>query len=370
MKQPNKVLLLGSGGLRIGQAGEFDYSGSQAIKALKEEGIHVVLVNPNIATVQTDSHMADKVYLEPLDVPSVKAIIEVEKPGAILLGFGGQTALNLGLELAKLGILKRHRVRVLGTSTSSIEKAEDRALFKAELDKINIKTANSFGVTTLKQAIAAAKKVGFPLMMRSAFSLGGLGSGIVKTEKELITKVGEALSIVPQVLIEENLIGWSEFEYEIVRDSFGNALTVCNMENMDPMGIHTGESIVVSPSQSLNNQEYHFLREVALKVADHFSIIGECNIQYAFNLKTGDYRVIEINPRLSRSSALASKATGYPLAFIATKLALGYKLYELKNTVTQKTCAFFEPALDYIVVKIPRWDIQKLKGQNDVLALR
>lgn len=359
-----KVLLLGSGGLKISQAGEFDYSGSQAIKALKEEGIYVVLVNPNIATIQTDPDMADQVYLQPLNLPTVTAIIEKEQPDAILLGFGGQTALNLGLALEEAGVLAKHHVRVLGTSTEAIRLSEDRGLFKAELDKIGVKTAKSFGVTTVEAALTAGREVKYPLMLRSGFSLGGLGSGIIANEAELKQRAQEALSVAPQILIEENLLGWSEFEYEIVRDRAGNILTVCNMENFDPMGIHTGESIVVSPSQSLDNHEYHFLRQIALKVAEHFKIVGECNIQYAFNLQTSDYRVIEINPRLSRSSALASKATGYPLAFVATKLALGYTLHELKNSVTKRTCAYFEPALDYVVVKIPRWDTQKLKGAN------
>ena len=360
-KKFNKVLLLGSGGIRISQAGEFDYSGSQAIKALKEEGIQVVLVNPNIATIQTDPEMADEVYFEPLDLAHVTRIIEKEKPDAILLSFGGQTALNLGLKLEEKGILALHGVAVLGSSINTIKAAEDRGLFKANLDKIGIKTAKSFVATTLKEALNAAKTIGYPLMMRSGFSLGGLGSGIVQTEKELKHRVSEVLNATSQVLIEECLLGWNEFEYEIVRDMAGNVLTVCNMENFDPMGIHTGESIVVSPSQSLNNEEYHRLRKIAIDVANHFEIIGECNIQYAFNLATSDYRVIEINPRLSRSSALASKATGYPLAFIAAKLVLGYKLHELENAVTKKTCAYFEPALDYIVVKIPRWDTHKLK---------
>ncbi len=362
IKNIKKVLLLGSGGLKISQAGEFDYSGSQAIKALKEEGIKVVLVNPNIATIQTDQDMADEVYLQPLTLESLTKIIEKEKPDSILLGFGGQTALNQGLELEQAGILEKYKVKVLGTSTRAIKLSEDRKLFKDELDKINIKTAKSFAITNIPDALIAAEKVGYPLMMRSGFSLGGLGSGIIYSPDVLKIRVQEALSSAPQVLIEENLIGWSEFEYEIVRDCAGNVITVCNMENLDPMGVHTGESIVVSPSQSLNNHEYHFLREVALTVANHFEIIGECNIQYAVDLKNFDYRVIEINPRLSRSSALASKATGYPLAFVAAKLALGFKLFELKNSVTKKTCAFFEPALDYVVVKIPRWDIQKLKG--------
>ena len=357
----NKVLLLGSGGIRISQAGEFDYSGSQAIKALKEEGIKVILVNPNIATIQTDSEMADEVYFEPLDIPHVAEIIRKENPDAILLGFGGQTALNLGLKLEEKGILALYDVKVLGTSVKTIREAEDRGLFKSKLDEIGVHTARSFVATNVDEALARAADIGYPLMMRSGFSLGGLGSGVVYSEGELKTRATEVFHAAPQILIEECLLGWSEFEYEIVRDSSGNVLTVCNMENFDPMGIHTGESIVVSPSQSLNNEEYHRLRKIAIDVANHFDIIGECNIQYSFNLKTSEYRVIEINPRLSRSSALASKATGYPLAFVATKLALGYKLHELQNAVTKQTCAFFEPALDYIVVKIPRWDTHKLK---------
>ncbi len=356
-----KVLLLGSGGIRISQAGEFDYSGSQAIKALKEEGIKVILVNPNIATIQTDPEMADEVYFDPLDLPHVTKIIEKEKPDAILLGFGGQTALNLGLKLEEKGVLALHNVKVLGTSVQTIREAEDRGLFKDKLEEIGVHSARSFVATDVDEALKCGRKIGYPLMMRSGFSLGGLGSGVVYSEEELQSRAVEVFHAAPQILIEESLLGWSEFEYEIVRDVSGNVLTVCNMENFDPMGIHTGESIVVSPSQSLNNEEYHRLRKVAIDVANHFNIIGECNIQYAFNLETSEYRVIEINPRLSRSSALASKATGYPLAFIATKLSLGYKLYELENSVTKQTCAFFEPALDYIVVKIPRWDTHKLK---------
>lgn len=359
-----KVLLLGSGGLRIGQAGEFDYSGSQAIKALKEEGIYVALVNPNIATVQTDDHMADTVYLQPLNVDTVAAILEKEQPDALLLSFGGQTALNLGLKLEELGILKKHNVQVLGTSVDTIRLAEDRDLFKKALQKIDVCVAKSIAVSTVEQALKAGKEIGYPLMMRSGFSLGGLGSGIVYSEEELKRNAQEVLNASPQILIEECLLGWGEFEYEIVRDHVGNTVTVCNMENFDPMGIHTGESIVVAPSQTLNNREYHMLRQVAIQVANHFNIIGECNIQYAYNQKTGEYRVIEINPRLSRSSALASKATGYPLAFVAAKLALGYKLFEIKNSITQKTCAFFEPALDYVVVKLPRWDTHKLRAAD------
>lgn len=359
-----KILLLGSGGIRIGQAGEFDYSGSQAIKALKEEGIKVILVNPNIATIQTDPGMADVLYLQPLTETSVTQIIAKERPDAVLLGFGGQTALNLGLALEKSGVFAKYQVAVLGTSVTSIRLSEDRSLFKQELDTIDVNTAKSMGVDSVDAALAVADDIGYPVMMRAAFSLGGLSSGIVHDAKTLAVRVKQALTLSPQILIEENLIGWSEFEYEIVRDQAGNALTICNMENIDPMGIHTGESIVVCPSQSLDNNEYHMLRDVALKVAHHFEIIGECNIQYAYHMKTKTYRVIEINPRLSRSSALASKATGYPLAYIAAKLALGHKLYELKNSVTQKTCAFFEPALDYVVVKMPRWDTHKLKGAD------
>lgn len=363
-----KVLLLGSGGLRIGQAGEFDYSGSQAIKALKEEGIACVLINPNIATVQTDPDMADEVYLQPLNFSVVSRIIEKERPDGILLGFGGQTALNLGLQLEERGIFKKFKVKVLGTPTASIRLTEDRSLFKKNLEGIGILSPKSYCVSTVKDALKAARSIGYPIMMRSGFSLGGLGSGIVESEEELTVRAKESLSGAPQILIEEYLRGWKEFEYEIVRDAFDNALTICNMENIDPMGVHTGESIVVAPSQTLNNREYHFLREIAIKAARHFKIVGECNIQYAFNPLNGDYRVIEMNARLSRSSALASKATGYPLAFVAAKLSLGYRLSEIKNSVTKKTCAFFEPALDYLVVKIPRWDIHKLRSADRTIG--
>jgi len=356
-----KVLILGSGGLKIGQAGEFDYSGSQAIKALKEEGIQTVLVNPNIATVQTDPGMADEVYLQPLNLQTVSRIIEKEKPDGILLSVGGQTALNLGLALEDEGILEKHNVRVLGTPTSAIRLTEDRELFKCALEQIGVKTPKSITATTVPQAIEAAQKIGYPIMMRSGFSLGGLGSGKIHNEQELRQRVQEVLNAVPQILIEEYLSGWKEIEYEIVRDCADNTITVCNMENLDPMGIHTGESIVVAPSQTLTNYEFHFLREIAIKTARHLGIVGECNIQYALNPLNSDYRVIEVNARLSRSSALASKATGYPLAFVATKLSLGKLLNEISNSVTKKTTAFFEPALDYIVVKIPRWDIQKFK---------
>ncbi|GAB4187526.1 MAG: carbamoyl-phosphate synthase (glutamine-hydrolyzing) large subunit [Simkaniaceae bacterium] len=357
-----KVLLLGSGGLKIGQAGEFDYSGSQAIKALKEEGIQTILVNPNIATVQTDDRMADIVYLQPLSLESVAKIIEKEKPDAILLGFGGQTALNLGLLLEEKGVLAEHGVTVLGTSVKSIRESEDRELFKENLASIGVKTAKSFSATSVKEALEAAKKIGYPIMMRSGYSLGGLGSGRIENEKELVQRATAALTGAPQILIEEYLFGWKEVEYEIVRDIDDNAVAVCNMENFDPMGIHTGESIVIAPSQTLTNEEYQRLRSVAIQVARHFQIVGECNVQFALDPKTGDYRVIEINARLSRSSALASKATGYPLAFVATKLALGYRLHEIRNSVTEVTSAFFEPALDYLVVKMPRWDTHKLKA--------
>lgn len=363
-----KVLLLGSGGLRIGQAGEFDYSGSQAIKALKEEGIKTILVNPNIATVQTDANMADVVYLQPLNSQTVAQIIEKEKPDAIMLGFGGQTALNLGLELEESGVLSKYHIEVLGTSVASIRQTEDRDLFKQQLEAIEVKTPKSICVTTVKDAISAAGQIGYPIMMRSGFSLGGLGSGKIENPEELNKRATECLAIAPQILIEEYLQGWKEFEYEIVRDRAGNSLAICNMENLDPMGIHTGESIVVAPSQTLTNQQHHFLRTTALRVAQHFNIVGECNIQYAVNPENGDYRVIEMNARLSRSSALASKATGYPLAFVAAKLALGWLLHEIKNSVTQKTCAYFEPALDYIVVKIPRWDTHKLKAADRTIG--
>lgn len=363
-----KVLLLGSGGLRIGQAGEFDYSGSQAIKALKEAGIKVVLANPNIATVQTDSEMADVLYLQPLNLEVMRLIIAKEKPDGILLSFGGQTALNLGLQLFDAGVLASHQVEVLGTSIKAIRETEDRELFKQALDAIGVKSPLSYCVDTIAQALSAAKTIGYPIMMRSGFSLGGLGSGKINNEKELKKRAEEALASVPHILIEEYLLGFKEFEYEIVRDRAGNALTICNMENLDPMGVHTGESIVIAPAQTLSNREHQHLRNLAIKIAQRFEIIGECNIQFAVNPKDGDYRVIEMNARLSRSSALASKATGYPLAFVAAKLALGALLYEIKNSVTEKTCAFFEPALDYVVVKIPRWDTHKLKAAERTIG--
>lgn len=360
-KDPPKILIIGSGGLKIGQAGEFDYSGSQAIKALKEEGYTTILVNPNIATVQTDQGLADKVYFQPLNIQTLTKIIEKERPASILLSVGGQTALNLGLELEKEGVLEKWGVQVLGTPTEAIRISEDRELFRRFLESIDVKTPKSFCVTDADKAVEAAKEIGFPIMLRAGFSLGGLGSGKIENEVELKQRARQALTLAPQILIEEYLFGWKELEYEILRDAEDNALIVCNMENLDPMGIHTGESIVVAPSQTLSNAEYHLLREVAIKTVKALKIVGECNIQYALDPKTGDYRVIELNARLSRSSALASKATGYPIAFIATKLCLGKKLYELKNAVTKKTSAFFEPALDYVAVKIPRWDTNKFK---------
>lgn len=361
---PKKVLILGSGGLRIGQAGEFDYSGSQAIKALHEEGIFTVLVNPNIATVQTNADMADRVYFLPLTKEFVEGVIEKEQPDALFLSFGGQTALNLGLELEGAGVLQRHGVRVLGTPTSTIRNTEDRALFARELKKIDVAIAKSIAVNTVAKGRAAAKRLGYPLMIRSAYSLGGQGSGLIENQKQLKERLVEAFATAPQVLLEEYLGGWKEIEYEVVRDQYDNCVTVCNMENVDPMGVHTGESIVVAPSQTLNNHEYQMLRSVAIKTVRHLGVVGECNIQYALHPITGEYRVIEVNARLSRSSALASKATGYPLAWVAAKLALGYNLMDVKNMVTQTTQAFFEPALDYVAVKVPRWDLTKFKAAS------
>src|SRR3989344_38760 len=362
MKKPKKVLLLGSGGLRIGQAGEFDYSGSQAIKALKEGGVSVILMNPNIATGQTDKGLADSVYFLPLTEEFAAKVIKKEQPDAILLSFGGQTALNLGLALEKSGILKKYNVRVLGTPVSTIRNTEDRELFIKRLDEIDVQTARSKAARNVQDALKAADAIGYPVMVRAGFALGGEGSGVVRNADELLKKLSEVFRSVPQVLIEEYLAGWKEVEYEVVRDKADNCISVCNMENLDPMGIHTGESIVVAPSQTLTNEEYHRLREIAIKTIRHLRVVGECNIQYALNPKTGDYRVIEVNARLSRSSALASKATGYPLAFVAAKLALGYTLPELKNSVTRTTTACFEPALDYLVLKMPRWDINKFEN--------
>jgi carbamoyl-phosphate synthase large subunit len=368
VKKTKKVLLLGSGGLRIGQAGEFDYSGSQAVKAFQEEGLHVVLVNPNIATVQTDPGMADEIYLQPLNVSTITRIIAKERPDFLALSFGGQTALNLGLSLEQKGVIQEYDVHVLGTPVESIRLTEDRELFKRNLIGAGLNTPMSYAVESVAQALEAARQIGYPVMLRAGFSLGGMGSGRIEQEQELAERVREALSGAPQILIEEYLFGWKELEYEVVRDVKGQALTICNMENVDPMGIHTGESIVVAPSQTLNNREYHLLRSVAIQCAHLFKIQGECNVQFALNPQTGDYRIIEMNARLSRSSALASKATGYPLAFVAAKLMLGYSLDQVPNTITKKTTAFFEPALDYVVVKIPRWDIQKLKSADRTIG--
>ncbi len=356
-----KVLVLGSGALKIGEAGEFDYSGSQAIKALKEEGIFSVLVNPNIATIQTSKGLADKVYFLPVNAEFVEKVIEKEKPDGIFLSFGGQTALNCGVDLFEKGILAKHNVAVLGTPVEAISKTEDRDLFNKELTKIGVKMPKSLACHTKKEGLAAAKEIGFPLMIRAAFALGGKGSGLAYSEEELDEMLDTAFAFSPQVLVEENLKGWKEVEYEVVRDKADNCITVCNMENFDPLGIHTGESIVVAPSQTLTNREYHKLREIGIKVIRHLGIVGECNIQYALDPHSEDYRVIEVNARLSRSSALASKATGYPLAHVAAKLALGYTLPELKNAVTGTTTACFEPALDYLALKIPRWDLNKFK---------
>ena len=357
-----KVLLLGSGALKIGQAGEFDYSGAQALKALKEEGIHSVLVNPNIATVQTSKDVADTVYFQPVTPEFVERVIEKERPDGILLSFGGQTALNCGVELYEKGVLEKHGVKVLGTPVQAIIDTEDRDLFVKRLDEIGVKTIKSEACSTVEEVQKAAHELGFPVILRAAYALGGLGSGFCDNEEELLAQAEEAFSFSPQVLVEKSLKGWKEIEYEVVRDRFDNCITVCNMENFDPLGIHTGESIVVAPSQTLSNSEYHKLRALAIKIIRHIGIVGECNVQYALDPNSEDYRVIEVNARLSRSSALASKATGYPLAFVAAKLGLGYGLFDLKNSVTKTTSAFFEPALDYAVVKIPRWDLTKFHG--------
>ncbi len=366
--RPRKVLVLGSGALKIGQAGEFDYSGSQAIKALKEEGIEVVLINPNIATIQTSEHMAKRVYFLPVTAHFVRGVIEKERPDGILLSFGGQTALNVGLELHDSGVLKKHGVKVLGTPVEAIRETEDRELFVAKLSGIGLKAPRSTAVKSVDQALEAADRLGYPVMARAAFALGGKGSGICRDSRELSERVHQALTHAPQVLVEEYLEGWKEVEYEVVRDRKDNCITVCNMENFDPMGIHTGESIVVAPSQTLTNHEYHKLRDISIRLIRHIGIVGECNIQFALDPQSDDYRIIEVNARLSRSSALASKATGYPLAFIASKLAVGHTLPELGNSVTRTTKSCFEPALDYIVVKIPRWDLQKFRRVSNRLG--
>lgn len=361
-KQYNKVLLLGSGALKIGEAGEFDYSGSQALKAMKEEGIETVLINPNIATVQTSEGIADKIYFLPVTPYFVEEVIKKESPEGILLAFGGQTALNCGVELFKNGVFDKYGIDVLGTPVRAIMDTEDRELFVKKLDQIDVKTIKSHAVENIEDAKKAAEDLGYPVILRAAYALGGLGSGFCDNELELESLAQKAFSYSPQVLVEKSLKGWKEIEYEVVRDRFDNCITVCNMENFDPLGIHTGESIVVAPSQTLTNSEYHLLRELSIKIVRHIGIVGECNVQYAFDPYSEDYRVIEVNARLSRSSALASKATGYPLAFVAAKLGLGYGLFDLKNSVTKTTPAFFEPALDYIVCKIPRWDLSKFQG--------
>lgn len=363
-----KVLLLGSGALKIGEAGEFDYSGSQALKALKEEGIETVLINPNIATVQTSEGVADRIYFLPVTPFFVEKVIEKERPQGIMLAFGGQTALNCGVELFQSGILEKYNLQVLGTPVEAIMNTEDRELFIGKLNEINVKTIKSEACETIEQARQAAAELGYPVILRAAYALGGLGSGFCDNEEELNKLAEKAFSFSPQVLVEKSLKGWKEIEYEVVRDRFDNCITVCNMENFDPLGIHTGESIVIAPSQTLTNSEYHKLRELSIRIVRHVGIIGECNVQYAFDPNSEDYRVIEVNARLSRSSALASKATGYPLAFVAAKLGLGYGLFELKNSVTKTTSAFFEPALDYVVCKIPRWDLGKFRGVDRELG--
>ena len=370
MKDENikKVLLLGSGALKIGEAGEFDYSGSQALKALREEGIETVLINPNIATVQTSEGVADQIYFLPVQPYFVERVIQKENPDGILLSFGGQTALNCGVELYRQGILEKYNVKVLGTPVQAIMDTEDRELFVEKLDEINVKTIKSEACENIKQARKAAAELGYPVIIRAAYALGGLGSGFADNEEELNKLAEKAFSFSPQVLVEKSLKGWKEIEYEVVRDRYDNCITVCNMENFDPLGIHTGESIVIAPSQTLSNSEYHKLRALAIKIIRHIGIVGECNVQYAFDPKSEDYRVIEVNARLSRSSALASKATGYPLAFVAAKLGMGYGLFELKNSVTKTTSAFFEPALDYVVCKIPRWDLSKFRGVDKELG--
>lgn len=370
MKDENikKVLLLGSGALKIGEAGEFDYSGSQALKALREEGVKTVLINPNIATVQTSEGVADQIYFLPVQPYFVERVIQKERPDGILLSFGGQTALNCGVELYKSGVLEKYGVKVLGTPVQAIIDTEDRELFVEKLNEIGVKTIKSEACESIEQARKAAEELGYPVILRAAYALGGLGSGFCDNEEELNKLAEKAFSFSPQVLVEKSLKGWKEIEYEVVRDRYDNCITVCNMENFDPLGIHTGESIVIAPSQTLTNSEYHKLRALAIKIIRHIGIVGECNVQYAFDPKSEDYRVIEVNARLSRSSALASKATGYPLAFVAAKLGMGYGLFELKNSVTKTTSAFFEPALDYVVCKIPRWDLSKFRGVDKELG--
>ncbi|VEJ02278.1 Carbamoyl-phosphate synthase large chain [Porphyromonas cangingivalis] len=368
IKKYNKVLVLGSGALKIGEAGEFDYSGSQALKALKEEGISTVLVNPNIATVQTSEGVADVVYFLPVTPYFLERVIEKERPDGILLAFGGQTALNCGVALHRAGVLEKYNIEVLGTPVQAIIDTEDRELFVQKLDEIDVKTISSEACENIEAARAAAKRLGYPVIIRAAYALGGLGSGFCDNEEELDVLCEKAFAFSPQVLVEKSLKGWKEIEYEVVRDKYNNCITVCNMENFDPLGIHTGESIVIAPSQTLTNSEHQKLREIAIKIVRHIGIVGECNVQYALDTESEDYRVIEVNARLSRSSALASKATGYPLAFVAAKLGMGYGLFDLKNSVTKHTSACFEPALDYVVCKIPRWDLSKFHGVSRELG--
>ena len=366
--KPSKVLILGSGALKIGEAGEFDYSGSQAIKALREEGIRTVLVNPNIATIQTSEDLADEVYFLPVNPHFVERVIERERPDGLLLSFGGQTALNCGVELDELGILEKYNVRVLGTPLDTIRTTEDRHLFAEVLRSINMDTPRSRACEDLESALEAAEEITFPVMVRSAFSLGGKGSGIARNVEELTEMASNALATVPQILVEEYLEGWKEVEYEVVRDAMNNCITVCNMENIDALGIHTGESIVVAPSQTLSDHDYHRLRSVSIRLIQHLGVVGECNVQFALHPHKDEYRIIEVNARLSRSSALASKATGYPLAFVAAKLALGYSLIDVPNSITQVTASCFEPALDYCVIKMPRWDLKKFRRVSTSLG--
>ena len=367
-KDIKKVIVLGSGALKIGEAGEFDYSGSQALKALKEENVETILINPNIATIQTSEDIADRIYFLPVTPFFVEQVIVKEKPDGILLAFGGQTALNCGVALFKGGILEKYNVKVVGTPVQSIIDTEDREIFAGKLAEIDVKTPRSIACLNMEEAFAAVKIVGYPIIIRAAYTLGGLGSGFCANDEELESLASKAFTYSPQILVEESIKGWKEVEYEVVRDRFNNCITVCNMENFDPLGIHTGESIVVAPSQTLSNSEYHKLRALAIKIIRHIGIVGECNVQYALDPHSEDYRVIEVNARLSRSSALASKATGYPLAFVAAKLGLGYGLHQLNNQVTKVTTAAFEPALDYIVCKIPRWDLNKFSGVSKNLG--
>ncbi|MBQ2105068.1 MAG: carbamoyl-phosphate synthase large subunit, partial [Bacteroidales bacterium] len=368
MAEIQKILLLGSGALKIGQSGEFDYSGSQALKALKEEGRKTVLINPNIATVQTSEDIADTTYFLPITADFVQKVIEKERPDAIMLAFGGQTALNCGVELYRNGVLEKYGVQVLGTPVQAIINTEDRELFASMMRDIGVKTPRSIAANNMEEAMAAVKEIGYPIIVRAAYALGGLGSGFCTNDKELEELASSAFTYSPQILIEESLKGWKEIEYEVVRDRYDNCITVCNMENLDPLGIHTGESIVVAPSQTLSDHEYHRLRRIAIDIIRHIGIIGECNVQYALDPNSDDYRVIEVNARLSRSSALASKATGYPLAFVAAKLGLGFGLHEIPNAVTKVTSACFEPALDYVVCKIPRWDLGKFEGVSKLIG--